>query len=138
MEPLNYSVRSGPRSEGRNKTSKLTEGSQHSKTTRMVNEQVKKIALGLDQSVIESVQLDDLTNQQIIMSYLSVAFINIVIHCSETMMFTVNSIYAGNMGDTKKLAAIGIGNTITNMLVIAFQIGANSAMGNIDEKAFKQ
>ena len=50
--------------------------------------------------------------------------------------FTVNTIIAGHMDDPIMLAAVGIGITLGNIMVLSFLIGLNGAQETLTSQAF--
>ena len=49
---------------------------------------------------------------------------------------TVNIVIAGNMDDSEILAAVGVGATLTNLIVLSFLLGLNGAQENLTSQAF--
>lgn len=52
------------------------------------------------------------------------------------LIFLVNAIFAGQMNDEVSLAAVGLGDVITSILVLTFLIGLNNTQETLTSQAF--
>ena len=62
--------------------------------------------------------------------------VNILTNFAGYLIFTVNMLWAGRLGEPDKVAAVGLGNAICNMLVLALMLGVNGGLGMMNPRDY--
>ena len=67
------------------------------------------------------------TTGQMLKTYSKVTLPMVFTNIADQLMFFIDTIFAGHIGDESKLAAVGLGAVCNSMLVLSFLTGLNGA-----------